>query len=101
VILDPVSFRAVYLPVGVGHAYAVLEDDTMMSYLLSKSYVPEHELTVSVLDPALGLPLPRDIDLIMSERDRSAPSIAEARASGTLPDYRSCIALERTLYGSS
>lgn len=99
VILDPVSFRAIYLPVGVGHAFAVLDDDTMMFYLLSKSYAPKHELTISVLDPALGLPIPRDIDLIMSERDRSAPSLAEVRASGSLPDYRSCIALEETLMG--
>jgi epimerase EvaD len=100
VILDQEAFRAVYLPVGVGHAFVALEDDTVVSYLLSKSYVPAHELTVSVFDPSLGLPIPAGIEPIMSAKDRDAPTLAHLRASGLLPQYSVCREIERTLLGS-
>lgn len=96
-VLDSVSFRAVYLPVGVAHAFVVLEDDTAMAYMLSTEYVPDGERTVSVLDPALGLPLPTGIEPILSDRDREAPTMAEARAEGILPAYAECVALDESL----
>ncbi|MEU1876760.1 dTDP-4-dehydrorhamnose 3,5-epimerase family protein [Streptosporangium sp. NPDC020072] len=94
VVLDQRDFRSVYLPVGVGHLFVALEDDTAVSYLLSTGYVAENELAVSPLDPALGLPLPRDLDLILSERDRRAPTLAEAERAGILPDYAASRALD-------
>jgi 5-epimerase len=100
VILDQEAFRAVYLPVGVGHAFVALEDDTVVSYLLSKSYSPADELTVSVFDPALGLPIPAGIEPIMSAKDHNAPTLAHLRASGLLPEYTVCREIERTLLGS-
>ncbi|MFF6905496.1 dTDP-4-dehydrorhamnose 3,5-epimerase family protein [Streptomyces sp. NPDC012389] len=96
--LDPGEFRAVYFPVGVGHAFVALEDDTVMSYMLSGEYVPSHELAVSALDPALGLPVPDDPEPLLSERDRVAPDLATARAAGTLPDYAACREAESRLW---
>ncbi|MGH3313464.1 MAG: dTDP-4-dehydrorhamnose 3,5-epimerase family protein [Streptomyces sp.] len=93
--LDPVDFRAMYFPVGVGHAFVALEDDTVMSYMLTSGYVAENELALSVLDPELGLPVPDGIDPVMSERDMAAPTLAEARAAGLLPDYATCRELTR------
>ncbi|GGT13837.1 dTDP-4-dehydrorhamnose 3,5-epimerase family protein [Streptomyces purpureus] len=95
VLMDQRDHRATYLPVGVGHAFVALEDDTVMAYLLSESYVAEHELALSVLDPALGLPLPRDTEPVLSERDRAAPTLAEARERGLLPEYDRCQEIER------
>ncbi|MGS2642875.1 dTDP-4-dehydrorhamnose 3,5-epimerase family protein [Streptosporangium sp. LJ11] len=92
--LDQKDFRAVYFPVGVGHAFVALTDDTVMSYLMSESYVTENELAVSALDPALNLPIPSDIETFMSDRDRAAPTLAEAEAMGLLPDYDLCRELE-------
>ncbi|MEV0408894.1 dTDP-4-dehydrorhamnose 3,5-epimerase family protein [Actinoallomurus sp. NPDC050550] len=92
--LDARERRAVYFPPGVGHAFAILEEDTVMAYLLSNDYVPELELAVSPLDPELGLPIPDDITPILSERDREAPALAEALAAGILPDYAACLALD-------
>jgi epimerase EvaD len=89
------AFRAVYLPVGVGHAFVALEDNTVMTYLLSARYVPENELAVSPLDPTLALPIPDGLTPIQADRDRAAPSLAEAMAGGLLPDYRTCLELER------
>lgn len=88
--LDVESFRAVYFPVGVGHAFCALEDDTVMSYLMTMSYVPDMELAVHPLDPALNLPWPRGTDLILSERDRLAPGVAEAERLGLLPRDADC-----------
>jgi epimerase EvaD len=87
VLLDQEEYRAVYLPVGVGHAFVALTDRTVMSYLLSTAYVAANELAVSVLDPALALPIPGDLTPILSERDRRAPTLAEAEAAGVLPRY--------------
>ncbi|MGH3939763.1 MAG: dTDP-4-dehydrorhamnose 3,5-epimerase family protein [Pseudonocardiaceae bacterium] len=100
VLMDQVSFRAMYLPVGVGHAFVALEDDTVMSYLLSDSYVAEKEMSVSALSPALGLPIPADVEPIQSERDIKAPTLEEAMTAGLLPDYALCRRLEEALWSA-
>jgi epimerase EvaD len=94
VVLDGDSFRSLYFPVGVGHAFLALEDHTLMSYLISGSYVPEHELAVHPLDPALRLPVPDAIEPLLSPRDSAAPTLAEAERAGILPDYRACQEIE-------
>ncbi|MFD9443866.1 dTDP-4-dehydrorhamnose 3,5-epimerase family protein [Streptomyces sp. NPDC060006] len=91
--------RAVYLPVGVGHMFIVLEDDSLMNYTLSSSYVAEHELAVSPLDPALALPLPTGMQPVLSERDREAPTLAEAESAGLLPSFETSLALDAALGG--
>jgi epimerase EvaD len=98
--LDQRDFRAMYIPVGVGHAFVALTDDTVMSYLFSSPYVAENELALSVRDPELGLPVPADIELLLSDRDQAAPRLAAARAEGLLPDYDQCREIERGLSGS-
>lgn len=75
---------ALYLPPGVGHAFVALQDDTVVSYLLSRRYDPGDELVVSVFDPELGLSLP-DLPLVLSDRDRAAPGLRAALAEGLLP----------------
>ncbi|NLU80866.1 dTDP-4-keto-6-deoxy-D-glucose epimerase [Micromonospora sp. HNM0581] len=100
VLLDQEAFRAVYLPVGVAHAFAALADDTVVSYMLSDGYVEAHEKAVNVLDPALNLPLPTGVERVLSDRDRSAPTIEEARRLGLLPDYAQCQKLESELFAA-
>ncbi len=90
--------RALYIPVGVGHAFLSLEDDSMVVYVMSHGYVPENELAVSPLDPELGLPLPDGYDLAQSERDTAAPTLAEALAQGLLPSYDTCRKVEAELW---
>jgi 5-epimerase len=95
VVLDQRSFRAVYLPVGVGHMTVAVEDDTIVCYLLSAEYARGNQLVVSPLDPQLELPIPADLDLLLSEQDRAAPTLDEAERSGILPDYATAVALEK------
>jgi dTDP-4-dehydrorhamnose 3,5-epimerase len=88
VLLDTEASRAVYLPEGLGHAFIALTDDTVMTDLCSTGYTPAAEHTVHPLDPAVGLPWPADQDLILSDKDRTAPTLAEAAA--ILPSWAAC-----------
>ena len=97
VVLDPGRARAVYLPIGVGHAFVALTDDTIVSYLLSTAYDPKLEAAVSASDPALALPIPSGHDRMLSERDSHAPTLAEAADAGLLPDFATCVDLTANL----
>lgn len=88
--LDSESFRAMYFPKGTGHAFLALEDDTVMSYLVTTGYRAELEQAIHPHDPDLGLPWPEDIETILSTRDTEAVGLHEARRRGLLPDYADC-----------
>jgi len=89
--MDEETCRAAYYPEGVGHAFLALADDTVMSYLVSTGYRAEREQAISPLDKELALPWPRDLTPLLSERDRIAPTLAEAAARGMLPRYADCV----------
>jgi 5-epimerase len=95
VVFEPGTPRGIYFPSGVGHVFVALRDDTVMSYLLRGAYVPKDERALSVFDPALALPLPPDLDLVVSDRDRVAPTLAEAADAGLLPTYAACLAVDQ------
>jgi epimerase EvaD len=97
VMLDREHCPAVYFPVGVGHLYVALEDGTVMNYLLSREYRAENELALAPFDPQLALPIPDDVEPVMSQRDREAPTLAEALAAGLLPDHARCRQIETAL----
>ncbi|GAA5051551.1 dTDP-4-dehydrorhamnose 3,5-epimerase family protein [Nocardia callitridis] len=90
--LDGSAQRGLYLPIGVAHAFLALEDDTVMTYLLSGGYIPENECALDPRDPELGVHV-RSAQLL-SERDTSAPTLAEALERDLLPHYEDCLALE-------
>ena len=90
VLLDTETCRCVYLAEGIGHAFIALSDNTVMSYLCSTGYDPSAEHTVNPLDPALELPWPTDLVPILAEKDRTAPTLAEAEATGVLPQWSTC-----------
>jgi 5-epimerase len=95
--LDPVDFRAVYVPEGLAHGMMALEDDTVISYLCSTGYNPGIEHGIDALDPALGLPWPAEIEVVMSDKDRAWPGLADAAKAGILPSYADCQALYQRL----
>jgi dTDP-4-dehydrorhamnose 3,5-epimerase len=87
--LDDVDRRAVYLSEGLGHGFCALADDATLTYLCSESYNPTAEHAVHPLDPDLGIVWPAD-EPILSARDSAAPSLAQMRDEGRLPDYATC-----------
>ncbi|MGH3671238.1 MAG: dTDP-4-dehydrorhamnose 3,5-epimerase family protein [Pseudonocardiaceae bacterium] len=90
VMLDEETHRAVYLPEGVGHAFIALAEDTAMAYLCSTGYSPGTEHTVNPLDPELQLPWPADIEYVLSDRDRTAPTLTAAQDAALLPRWDTC-----------
>jgi dTDP-4-dehydrorhamnose 3,5-epimerase len=82
--LDDVDHRALYIPEGVGHAFVALEDNSTVCYLASEVYAPDREFVVHPLDPAIGLELPEGLEVIVSERDGNAPTLAELIGAGRL-----------------
>jgi 5-epimerase len=90
--------RALYIPVGVGHAFLSLRDDSVVVYVMSEGYVSGNELAISPLDPEIGLPIPQGLEILQSDRDTAAPTLAEARERGLLNDYELCRNVEAKLW---
>jgi dTDP-4-dehydrorhamnose 3,5-epimerase len=88
--LDDVDRRGIYIAEGIGHAVVALTDDASLAYLVSEPFNPAREFTVSPLDPALGIDW-GVASPVLSDRDRSAPTLEEARALGQLPTWESCV----------
>ena len=86
--LDADRHRAVYVSEGLGHAFLALDDDTLVSYLVSAVYNPAAEHAIDALDPEIGLELPIPSEqLLISPKDRDAPSLSDALETGALPDF--------------
>ena len=94
--LDDADRRAVYLAEGLGHGFCALSERATVAYLCSTTYRPGHEHGVHPLDAQLDIAWPTP-EPLLSAKDAAAPSLADARASGLLPDYDTC----RTYRGSA
>ncbi|MGY1726760.1 dTDP-4-dehydrorhamnose 3,5-epimerase family protein [Geodermatophilus sp. SYSU D01062] len=90
VLLEADRPRAVFLAEGLGHAFLSLEDGSSVTYLVSSGYSPGREFGVSPMDPELGLPWPDDVEVRLSDKDRAAPTLAQAREQGILPTMEEC-----------
>jgi dTDP-4-dehydrorhamnose 3,5-epimerase len=88
VVLDDVHRRAVYLSEGLGHAFVAVSEQATVSYLVSDVYNPSAEHGIDPFDPTLALVFPSDIgQLTVSDKDKEAPSLEQAVASGVLPVF--------------
>jgi dTDP-4-dehydrorhamnose 3,5-epimerase len=74
--LDDERHRQLFVPVGFGHGFCVLSDQADVSYKLSSHFDPETEAGIAWDDPEVGIEWPL-ADPIISERDSSAPRLAE------------------------
>lgn len=74
--LDDRSHHQLFVPVGFAHGFCVVSDEADVTYKVSSYYDPATEAGIAWDDPALGIEWPVE-DPIVSERDRSNPSLAE------------------------
>ena len=87
-LLYDVDRRAIYLAEGLGHAFVALTDDATVSYLVSDTYNAPAEHGINPLDADVALMFPPEAgELLLSPKDTDAPSLAEAAASGLLPQW--------------
>lgn len=98
VLLDDADRRAVYLPEGLGHGFCALSEQATVNYLCSEPYASDREHAVNPFDPEIGIDW-GTAEVTTSERDSGAPSLAEARVAGVLPDYAECAAYLQRLRG--
>jgi dTDP-4-dehydrorhamnose 3,5-epimerase len=77
--LDDVDHHQLFIPDGFAHGFCVLSDVADVTYKVSTYYDPERESGFAFDDSAVGIDWPQG--LIVSERDRRAPSLAEVRPS--------------------
>jgi dTDP-4-dehydrorhamnose 3,5-epimerase len=74
--LDDAELRIVWVPVGFAHGFAVLSDEADVTYKVTSYYDPETEAGFAYDDPGVGIEWPDD-ELLVSERDRTAPALAD------------------------
>ena len=84
--LDDQNLHQLYCPVGFAHGFCVTSDLADVIYKCDAYYDESIERGIKYDDPDLGIEWP-DIELIPSERDATAPTLAEI--AGELPfEYR-------------
>jgi dTDP-4-dehydrorhamnose 3,5-epimerase len=81
-VLDDDKHRQLFVPIGFGHGFAVLSDVADVTYLVSSLYDPLTEAGIAWDDPDVGVEWQVE-DPLLSERDKSAPKLAEI--AETLP----------------
>jgi dTDP-4-dehydrorhamnose 3,5-epimerase len=69
--------REFLIPRGFGHAFLTLTDDVEFCYKSDNYYHAEADRSIRYDDPGIGVDWP-DMALILSEKDRNAPSLAES-----------------------
>jgi dTDP-4-dehydrorhamnose 3,5-epimerase len=81
--LDGPGGRQVYCPDGFGHGFCVLSEEADVVYKCSAYYDPAREAGFRYDDPEVAIEWPA-IELIVSERDRTAPLLRELAESPAL-----------------
>jgi dTDP-4-dehydrorhamnose 3,5-epimerase len=79
-VLDDERHRQLFVPAGFAHGFAVLSDVADVTYLLSSLYDPATESGIAWDDPDVGVEWPV-AEPLLSERDKSAPRLAEVADS--------------------
>lgn len=73
--------RQLWIPVGFGHGFCVLSEVADFVYKCTSYYDPATEAGIRFDDPDVGIAWPDDIELSYSERDRTAPRLADVADS--------------------
>jgi dTDP-4-dehydrorhamnose 3,5-epimerase len=75
--LDDDNCRQLYCPDGFAHGFCVLTDVADVIYKTSTYWDPERETGFAYNDPDVAIEWPGELELIASERDRSAPLLQQ------------------------
>jgi len=85
-VLDGGSGEFLLIGIDLGHGFVSLEDQTVVTYLLTSSYSPDQEFGVNPLDPQLAISWGvKQSEMTLSLRDSSSPKLSEQLFLGHLP----------------
>ena len=77
--LSAAEWNQLLVPEGFAHGFVTLEPDTEVQYKVTAAYSPADERAIRFDDPAIGIEWPIGAsELILSDKDRSAPALADA-----------------------
>jgi len=81
------SGKAIFITENLGHGFIALEDDTVVAYLVSTPFSPNHEFEINPLDEEIGINWGLQLsELKISDKDLKAPSLQERLSEGKLPN---------------
>ena len=69
--------ESIYLPAGCAHGFQALSDIADVSYRIDRPHDPADDVAIAHDDPELAIPWPLP-PALLSERDKSAPLLADA-----------------------
>jgi len=75
-VLDDERHRQLFVPIGFAHGFVVLSDVADVAYLVSSVYDPATEAGIAWDDPDVGVDW-QVAEPVLSERDETAPKLAE------------------------
>ena len=87
--LNENSAAAIFIEEGLAHAFVALENQTVVTYYITEKYNTEKEKGLNPFDKTLNVKWP-EIELLLSEKDKQAISLEEARSQGLLPTFDEC-----------
>jgi dTDP-4-dehydrorhamnose 3,5-epimerase len=87
--LNENSASAVFIEEGLAHAFVALENQTVVTYYVTEKYNPDREKGINPFDKTLNVKWP-EIELILSEKDKQAITLEEAKNQGLLPNFDEC-----------
>jgi dTDP-4-dehydrorhamnose 3,5-epimerase len=80
-VVDDVHGRQLWIPIGFGHGFCVLSETADFVYKCTNYYDGATEAGIRFDDPDVGIEWPSGLELLYSERDRSAPLLADVADS--------------------
>jgi dTDP-4-dehydrorhamnose 3,5-epimerase len=80
--------QTMFLRSDMAHAFQALEDNTVVSYLVSSEYSPTEEKEISPLCSTLNIQLSEKLQVVLSEKDRVAPNLVQQSDLGLLPLFQ-------------
>jgi len=80
---------AVFIEEGLAHAFVALENQTVVTYYVTEKYSPDREKGINPFDKTLNVKWP-EMELVLSEKDKQAITLEEAKNQGLLPSFDEC-----------
>ena len=78
VILTGSNRRQLWLPPGFAHGFLAQDDPTDVLYKVTAFFTPGCDRVIRWDDPSIAIDWPLETDAVLSDKDRSAPDLADA-----------------------
>lgn len=70
--------QQLYIPTGFAHGFITLEDNVVVTYMVSDYYAPSHDAGIFWDDPDIAFPWPfKNADIVMSDKDGRLPRLKD------------------------